>query len=97
MRTTQRKKVRPVTADDLVDLGDVELPVEEARTFEAKIQQADQEVEEARVNFRWGPAQLRVVKQAAALAGIPYQTWMKTVLFQHAVEAINRAKRAGIH
>ena len=95
MRATN-DKTRKVAKADLVELSDAELSDEDAAVFEGKIQQADREIDEARVNFRWGTEQVDVVKKAAALAGVPYQTWMKTVLFERAIANINQAKAAGI-
>ncbi len=49
---------------------------------------ADRDVEETRVNFRWGRRQLAIVKQAAATLGVPYQTYLKQVVFRQAVADI---------
>ncbi|MDB5099074.1 MAG: hypothetical protein JWM80_3495 [Cyanobacteria bacterium RYN_339] len=40
------------------------------------------------------PAKLEIVKRAAAVMGVPYQTYIKQVLFQRAVEDITRYKGA---
>jgi predicted DNA binding CopG/RHH family protein len=68
-------------------------PAAEARA-EAAIAQADAELEsrKANVNFRWEAAPLDVVRQAAELAGVPYQTWMKQVLYKEAIAAITAAR-----
>jgi predicted DNA binding CopG/RHH family protein len=78
------------------DLTDLELPEDEAQTFERQIAQADRDVEEARVNFRWGSKQVAVIKKAADLAGVPYQTYMKTVLFRQALADLAEAKALGV-
>jgi hypothetical protein len=39
---------------------------------------------EVRVNFRWGPEQLELVKEAARLQGLPYQVYIKKVLYDRA-------------
>jgi predicted DNA binding CopG/RHH family protein len=78
------------------DLTDIELPDDEAQAFERQIAQADREVEEARVNFRWGSKQVAVIKKAADLAGVPYQTYMKTVLFRQALADLAEAKSLGV-
>ena len=49
------------------------------------IAQADEEDELARVNFRWSKESLEVVRQAAGLMGIPYQTFIKQSVFEHAL------------
>jgi len=77
-----------------VEVGDVELPADVADRVDAMIAEADRELEEARVNFRWGPKQVEVVKRAAALMGVPYQTYMKEAVFRQALADIEAAKRA---
>ncbi len=78
------------------DLGDVELSPEMVVRAEAAIALADKQVEAARVNFRWGVAQVAVVKRAAALAGVPYQTWIKQVAWRQAVEDLKDGASIGI-
>jgi hypothetical protein len=39
---------------------------------------------EVRVNFRWGPEQLALVKEAAHLQGLPYQVYIKKALYDRA-------------
>lgn len=63
------------------------LPDMEARV-EAMIAQADEEDEQARVNFCWSRAALDVVKQAAKLTGIPYQTFINQTVFEHSPSII---------
>ena len=67
------------------NLGRIELPDEEATQFEKQIEIAEKDLAEARVNFRWGPEQLNLVKTVAMLMGIPYQTYMKQVLYRQAL------------
>ena len=69
-------------------LGDFEMPEEMAAKVEAMIVQADEEDEQARVNFRWSKEALEVVKQAAKLMGIPYQTFIKQTIFEHPLSII---------
>lgn len=45
---------------------------------------AAQEGAELRVNFRWGPEQLALVKEAARLQGVPYQVYIKKALYDRA-------------
>jgi predicted DNA binding CopG/RHH family protein len=59
---------------------------------------ADRELASGTVTLRWGRQQIAVVKRAAALMGIPYQTYLKQVVFRQALSDIERAKglvRAG--
>ena len=46
------------------------------------IAQAEHDLEAMRVDFRWGRAQVDMVKRAAKLFGVPYQTYMKDVVFR---------------
>lgn len=77
---------------DYEDLGYVELPEEEAELYNQMIELADQQNEDIRVSFRWKSKQLNIIKQASELIGIPYQTYIKTVLFKQSLEDIKKAK-----
>jgi len=71
-------------------------PVMEARA-EGAIAQADMELAardktKPNVNFCWENAPLDMVRLAAELAGVPYETWMKQVLYEQAVQAITAAR-----
>ena len=74
-------------------LEDIELDEEEAARFEAAIAQADSERSEVRVNFRWTSHQLDLVKKAAELTGVGYQSYMKMALYRVAVEDIEKHSR----
>lgn len=52
---------------------------------------ADRELAAGSVTLRWGRAQIAVVKRAAALMGVPYQTYLKQVVFKQAIADIERA------
>ena len=45
---------------------------------------AEQAGAQVRVNFRWGTEQLALVKEAAAVQGLPYQVYIKKVLYDGA-------------
>lgn len=79
------------------DLGEAVLSPEVEARMEAAIDQAERDLGEARVNLRWGRAQVAVVKRAAELAGVPYQTYMKQVVFRRAVEDLKDAAEVGVH
>jgi predicted DNA binding CopG/RHH family protein len=53
---------------------------------------ADRELAAGTVTLRWGRQQIAVVKRAAALIGVPYQTYLKQVVFRQAVIDIERAE-----
>jgi len=68
------------------------MPPEMATKVEVMIEQADEEDELARVNFRWAKEPLEVVKHAAKLMGIPYQTFIKQSVFEHALKIIKETE-----
>lgn len=55
---------------------------------------ADRELAAGTVTLRWGREQIAVVKRAAALIGVPYQTYLKQVVFKQAVADIEHAEAA---
>jgi len=70
------------------DLGDLELDLTTSAKVKKMTAQADAEIEEARVNFRWGKEQLEIVKQAAELMGVPYQTMIKQFAYQQSLAVL---------
>ena len=54
--------------------------------------EADREILAGTVTLRWGRDQIAVVKRAAALIGIPYQTYLKQVVFRQALADIEQAE-----
>lgn len=70
----------------LKDKGDFVMSPEQSARAEAAIRQADTEFVEARVNFRWGQEQVELVKKAAQAIGVPYQTYIKQVVYRQALE-----------
>jgi predicted DNA binding CopG/RHH family protein len=77
---------------DYEELPDEELPPELDAKARALIDLAERELEETRVNFRWGKLQVDTVKRAAALAGVPYQTYIKQIVFRQAVADLRAAE-----
>jgi len=69
-------------------LGTVELPEEEDKRITEMIEEAEKELDETRVSFRWGKEQLELVKRAADLMGIPYQTFLKLAVYEHALAVL---------
>lgn len=76
------------------DLGTIELPEEEDKRITAMIEQADREIEETRVSFRWGKEQLAIVKQVAEIMGVPYQTFIKMCVYQRALDVLKDVQAA---
>ena len=73
-------------------LGEFEFEGEQADKIKKMIDTAEDDIEEARIFFRWNKKQLNLVKEAAELIGIPYQTYIKTVLFKQSLDDIKKAK-----
>lgn len=55
-------------------------------------EEADREISAATVTLRWGKEQIAVVKRAASIMGVPYQTYLKQVVFKQALVDIERAE-----
>lgn len=55
-------------------------------------EEADRELAAGTVTLQWGREQIAVVKRAAALKGVPYQTYLKHVVFKQALTDIERAE-----
>ena len=71
---------------------------ERAREWDAEIsargEQSERDIAsslDARVNFRWGRAQVATVKRAADMAGVPYQTYIKLVTYRQAIADLQAA------
>lgn len=75
---------------DIEDLGDVELSSELHHKVEEMTAAADLELAETRVNFRWQKEPLSIIKRVAHAMGVPYQTYMKQVLYRQALEDLNK-------
>jgi predicted DNA binding CopG/RHH family protein len=71
-------------------LGKQELSYEEDAKINKMIEQADKEIEETRINIRWQKAQLELIKKAAGLIGIPYQIYIRDIVFRKSVEDIEK-------
>ncbi|MBX9772035.1 MAG: hypothetical protein K2X29_11725 [Candidatus Obscuribacterales bacterium] len=65
--------------------GEFRIDSSSSAKVERLISQADEEAEETRVNFRWGKVQLELVKRAAKLMGVPYQTYLKQVVYRQSL------------
>lgn len=80
----KKKKFHP---NEITYVGTVETLGEEwDQKIDKMVEQAEQDIEEARIHFRWGPGQLVLVKKAAKLIGIPYQTYIKQVVFRQTIQ-----------
>jgi len=60
-------------------------------------EEADREIAAGTVTLRWGKDQIAVVKRAAATMGVPYQTYLKQVVFKQALADIEHADAVLAH
>lgn len=72
------------------DLGDEELSEEQTELIEQMTQQADRDIEEMQISFKLGTPQLSLIKRAADLLGIPYQTYIKESAVRQSVNDIEK-------
>lgn len=84
MKREPRGKFDP---SKIVASGCVELPAEQHAEV---VRQTAIAGDECRVNFRWGSAQLDIVKQVAEKMGVSYQQYIKQVLYRQAYEDLQR-------
>lgn len=76
-------------------LGTVNLPDHIDRMVVQKMKEADEDIQEMRMQVRWSKSQIAVLKKAAAIIGIPYQTYAKQTLWQQAIKDIKDAEKYG--
>ncbi len=64
--------------------GKAQLTPEEEEKFDKMIEQAEEDISKKRatVNFRWTQAEVERCKRIAEKKGLPYQTYIKSILKQ---------------
>ena len=70
---------------EIEDLGDIELDGALDAVIQGKTKRADDELSATTVNFRWQKPQLELVKRVAESMGVPYQTYIKLVVYKQAM------------
>lgn len=75
------------------DGGVIELSDEMDKLISEKIEQSEKDIEKMRMQIRWGAEQVGVIKEAAAIAGLPYQTYIKVAAFDKATGDIEKHRR----
>lgn len=78
-------------ANKLKSAGAFKMDSATSNRVEKMISQASDSSEETRVNFRWGKEQLSLVKRAAGLMGVPYQTYLKQVVYRQCLIDLKNA------
>ena len=78
-------------------LPDVEISEEEAERVASMQDQADKDLDPDRgstmIAIRWGRRQLRLVRSAAALRGVPYQVYIRNAAWEAAARDLERQQR----
>lgn len=59
--------------------------------------EAERDIAAGTVTLRWGREQIALVKRAAGLIGVPYQTYLKLVVYKQALADIERAEAVLSH
>ena len=77
----------------IIDGGTIEISDEMDVLISKKIVQAEKEIDQMKMQIRWGIKQINVVKKAASIMGIPYQTYVKHVVYKQAIEDIEKSNR----
>ena len=77
-------------------LGDVQLSADEEATVQRQMAQLNQEPLPVSTALRWGREQIDIVRRAARLAGVPYQTYLKQAAIRTAIEDLRAAREAGV-
>lgn len=81
-----------------------EMSEEESAAFTALEEQADRDADQAiaaaavaksQVNLRWSREQIDLIRRAAAVYGIPYQTYLKQAAIRQAVADLRSAREVG--
>lgn len=81
----------------LRDLGDVAVTEQEAGGIQQLIEDTEQSyAAEARVFVSWSPSALAVIRRAADLHGVPYETYVKQVAYRQALTDLRDAAVAGV-
>ena len=75
----------------IIDGGTVELSDEMDKIIDKQIAKAEKDINQKKMQIRWGTKQIEVLKKAASIMGIPYQTYVKHVAYIQAMEDIERS------
>jgi predicted DNA binding CopG/RHH family protein len=88
-----RRRITDEEIDEAIRNGVIGTEDEETSEMVTRMErEADEEIAASTVTLRWGKGQVDVVKRAAGIIGVPYQTYLKQVVFRQAVEDIARAQ-----
>jgi predicted DNA binding CopG/RHH family protein len=96
---TPEKQTAPISDAELKEAARnarTELEDEETSALVARLEaDADRDIAARTITLRWGADQVDVVKHAARLLGVPYQTYLKQAVIRQALADIEQAERVG--
>lgn len=75
-------------------LEPIALSDEEDAKVDRMIAEAEKGLKEVNVNFRWTKDKVDLIKQAAVDMGMPYQTYLKSVVLRQALQDIQAVQEA---
>lgn len=86
---------------DISKAQPVQLTTEEVAHWDAEIDQAEKELADpatrpAHVTLRWNQQPLDLVRRAAKLHGVPYQTYLKEAAVHQALVDLSMAEKVGV-
>lgn len=84
---SDKKKIYTIdeVKKNLKDRGKAEFYPEDEKKFDEMIDQADKDIEAKQsinINIRWSKSEVERCKKLAAQKGLPYQTYIKSILKQ---------------
>lgn len=77
-------------------LGDARLSPEEEVTVQEQVEQLESEPLPISTALRWSRPQVEIIRRAARLAGVPYQSYLKQAAIRTALQDLKTAREAGI-
>ena len=81
-------------AEDIHGPSIEEIDDELGDQWERMVENAERDIREVRVSMRWQQPQVDIIRRAAALFGIPYQTYMKQAAFRQALADLQAVQAA---
>ncbi len=74
----------------------VELSPKEEAEVQRQLEQLESEKADISTALRWGRAQIDIVRRAAGLTGVPYQSYLKQAAIRSAIGDLRAAREVGL-
>lgn len=75
---------------EIEELEDEQISYEIDQKVTKMIAEAEEDFKEARVNIRWQKQQLDLIKKVSGMIGIPYQIYIRDIVFRKTVEDLEK-------